>query len=130
MVHPRGEVHKYECVTITLVPTADDAAFSHIPTTFDEHNRMYQWRHYERIDYLLVPMRISKREIMVHMFVEPQRKGMNVQRAVESFVNSMVGSVWQGLKLRNISRPTRSAPPEQAVRRGTIEEILGTSLKL
>lgn len=132
MVLSRG-AHKYERVTITLVPTADERSFRHIPTTFSPTERTYAWRHFQKLDYLIVPKRISSREIKIDLFVDPQAKGKTssaqVQKMIQHFVNTKMQSEWVGLKLAGISRASAATPPDQMFRRGTIEEILGAQLE-
>ena len=131
MVVSRG-VHKFERVTITLIPTADERSFRHVPTTFSSTDRMYAWRHSEKLDYMIVPKKISNKEITIEMFVDPQVKGKpnaaQVQKMIQGFVNTKIQTEWMGLKLRGISRERAASPPEQMFRRGTIEEILGAQL--
>jgi hypothetical protein len=132
MVHPRS-AQKFERVTITLVPTADERSFRHIPSTFSKTNRTYGWRHFEQMDYMIVPKKISSNEIKVDIFVDPTTRKKahpaDIQKAVSEFVKSKIHSEWSGLKLGNISRATVAAPPDQTFHRGTIEEILGSNLE-
>jgi len=132
MVMSRG-AHKYERVTITLVPTADERSFHHVPTTFSPADRTYAWRHFEKIEYMIVPRKISNKEIKIDMFVDPQISGKGsaalVQKMIKNFVNSKIGTDWVGLRLAGISRASAAAVPEQTFRRGTIEEILGAQLE-
>jgi hypothetical protein len=132
MIRSRG-AQKFERVTITLVPTSDEGSFRHIPSTFSPTNRTYGWRHFQQMDYMLVPRKIASNEIKIDIFVDSQRKGKvqatTVQRAVHAFVKSKLHSEWTGLKLSNVGRPTAAAPPDQAFVRGTMEEILGTHLE-
>ena len=132
MVVSRG-TQKFDRVTITLVPTSDERSFRHIPSTFDRTNRTYAWRHFERIDYLIVPTKISNREVKIDMFVGSMGKGKShaasLHKVVQNLVKTKIESEWQGLKLVGISRPTIATPPEQTFSRGTIEEILGTNLE-
>jgi hypothetical protein len=131
MVLARGS-HKFDRVTITFVPTADEASFHHVPSTFSPTNRTYGWRHSQQIDYMIVPRKISSNEIKVDMFVDPTKRlksGVDLQKAVQSLVKAKIQSEWQGLKLAGISRATVAAPPEQKFARGTIEEILGATLE-
>lgn len=127
---PSHETHKVERVTITLVPEANERSFFQIPSTFNRVERTYAWRHYEQINYMLVPTKISSKEIKIDLFVDP-RKGKlhakDLQHLVQTFVKAKVHGEWRGLRLESISRPTVAAAPERAVVRGTIEEILGTS---
>lgn len=132
MVHSRP-AQKFERVTITLVPTADERSFKHVPSTFSKTNRTYSWRHYEHMDYMIVPKKISSNEIKVDIFVDPQTKKHlapgDIQKAVMNLVKGKIHSEWTGLKLGNVSRSSVASPPDQAFHRGTIEEILGTNLE-
>ena len=132
MVASRG-VHKFDRVTITLVPTADERSFRHVPTTFSPTERTYAWRHFEKIDYMIVPKRVSSKEITIEMFVDPLIKGKpsvaQVQKMIQGFVNTKIQTEWMGLKLARITRESAATPPEQMFRRGTIEEILGAQLE-
>jgi hypothetical protein len=132
MVQLRG-AQKYERVTITLVPTADEQSFRRVPTTFSSSERTYAWRHSEKLDYMIVPKRISNKEIQIEMFVDPLVKGKpnaaRVQKLIQDFVQTKIHTDWTGLKLAGISRERAAAPPEQMFRRGTIEEILGAQLE-
>jgi len=122
--------HKYERVTLTFVPTSDERSFRHIPTTFRSTDRTYEWRHFEKLDYMMVPRKISNKEIKVDMFVELQAKGKGAQtqKLIENFVSAKIRTDWLGLKLAGISKASAAAPPEHDYRRGTIEEILGAQL--
>lgn len=132
MVPARGS-QKFERVTITLLPTADERSFKHVPSTFSKTNRTYGWRHFEKIDYMIVPKKISSNEIKIDIFVDPQSKKKlqptDIQKAVTNFVKAKIHSEWSGLKLGNISRATVASPPDQSFHRGTIEEILGANLE-
>ena len=132
MVVSRG-THKYERVTITLVPTADEESFRHVPTTFSPTERTYAWRRFEKLEYMIVPKKISNKEIKVELFVDPQvrRKPTTTQvhKMIQNFVNTKIQTDWGGLKLAGISRGSAAVPPEQMFRRGTIEEILGADLE-
>ena len=128
---PSHDTHKFDRVTITLVPEANERSFFQVPSTFNRVDRTYAWRHYEQINYMLVPTKISNKEIKIDLFVD-HRKGKlnakNFQSIVHAFVKAKVHDEWRGLRLESISRPTAATPPERTVVRGTIEEILGTSL--
>jgi hypothetical protein len=127
------ESQKYERVTITLLPTADERSYRHVPTTFNSTERTYTWRHFEKIDYMIVPKKISNKEVKIEMYVDPQQKvkpsSSQIQKIVQNFVNEKIQTEWMGLKLGGISRSSAAAPPEQMFRRGTIEEILGAQLE-
>ena len=125
--------NKCECVTITLLPTGDEQSFRHVPTTFSPTDRTYAWRHHDKLDYMIVPKKISNREIKIEMFVDLQAKtkpsAAQMQRMIQSFVDTKIRSDWSGLKLAGISRASTGVPPEQMFSRGTIEEILGAQLE-
>jgi hypothetical protein len=126
------ESQKFERVTVSLVPTADERSFENVPTTFSALHRSYEWRRASQLRYMIVPKRISSQQIVIELFVERQGKGAHaskdVARAVESFVQHKIASEWKGLKLGAISRPSVAAPPQRAFVRGTIEEMIGTKL--
>jgi hypothetical protein len=124
---------KFERVTITLVPTSEEGSFRHIPSTFSTTNRTYGWRHFQQVDYMIVPRKVASNEIRVDIFLGSTRKGKlaatTITRAVQNLVKSKLSSEWSGLKLSSISKPTTAAPPDQAFVRGTMEEILGAKLE-
>ena len=126
-------VHKFERVTITLVPTADERSFRHIPTTFSSTERTYGWRHFEKFDYMMVPRKISSKEIKVDMFFGSQLRGKGsvaqTQKNILDFVSAKIRTDWPGLRLAGISRVSAAIPPGHVYRRGTIEEILGAHLE-
>ncbi|HTY01058.1 MAG TPA: hypothetical protein VMG09_13615 [Bacteroidota bacterium] len=128
---PRGN-HKVERVTITLFPTAEEHSYENVPTTFSTINRSYEWRRSSHMRYMIVPKRISSREVLIDFFVEHQGKLpaaiKNTLNLVESFVQHKIASEWKGLKLGGLSRPTNAVPPNRTFVRGTIEEMLGTKL--
>ena len=125
------ESEKFDRVTITLVPTADELSLRRLPSTFSATNRTYAWRHFEQIDYMIVPRSVSNSEIKIDMFVDAAkggRHGKGVQKVVQDFVKAKIQSTWKGFKLGSISKPIAAAPPGETFRRGTIEEILGSNL--
>ena len=123
------DTHKYERVTITLVPTSDESSFRRVPSTFSPTNRTYGWKHFEHIDYMIVPRSVSNSEIKIDMFVETMKPSANVQKVVQHFVKAKMQTSWKGFKLGGISKPTNAAPPDEKFKRGTIEEILGSNLE-
>lgn len=130
MVLSRG-LQKFERVTITLVPTADEASFRNVPSTFDVHERAYAWRQFHKVGYMIVPTKITSREIKVDIFIEPAkgpRSASGTQKLVEGFVKAKIETEWRGLKLGSIGKPTVAPPPEEKLKRGTIEEMLGAIL--
>jgi hypothetical protein len=132
MVLSRGP-HRYERVTITLVPIAGEASFRNVPSTFSAVNRTYTWRQYEAVDYMIVPTKISNKEIKIDIFFDALQKGKaniaGIQKSVQSFVKTKIQTEWKGLKLGGISRASAALPPDEKLKRGTIEEILGATLE-
>ena len=127
------EEQKFERVTITLHPTADERSFQHVPSTFSPASRRYGWRHFESVDYMIVPRKISSSEIKIDLFlgVQGRRKlqSGDLHKVVQHLVQSKINTEWQGLKLASIGRATAAVPPQDVIRRGTIEEMLGATLK-
>ena len=125
--------HKYGRITITLIPTADESSFKRVPSTFSLSNRTYTWRHFEQIDYMIVPRSVSNSEVKVDIFVESLKHGRShnadIQKTVQQFVRTKMQTSWKGFKLGGISKPANVAPPEETFKRGTIEEILGSSFE-
>ena len=126
------ESQKFDRVNITLVPATDELSLRRLPSTFSSTNRTYAWRHFEHIDYMIVPRSVSNNEIKVDMFVDAvkggRQHGKGVQKVVQDFVKVKMQTTWKGFKLGSISKPTAATPPGETFRRGTIEEILGTNL--
>ena len=132
MASARG-THKVDHVTITLVPKGDERTVFRVPSTFDHLGRMYGWRRSQNMEYMIVPTRISSSEVKVELFLNPQKRGRLVakqtMKLVQEFVEQKIQSEWSGLRLGGISRPSLAVPPRRSFVRGTIEEILGTSLE-
>jgi hypothetical protein len=122
-------VAKYERVTVTLVPETTDRSLLQIPTTYNPLVRNYTWKSHEKMQYMVVPTRISNREIKIDVFVEARGKGKgqgkDVQLMVEHFVKSKIAHEWRGLRFGSVGKPMEAEPPSRAVVRGSIEEILG-----
>jgi hypothetical protein len=131
MVGSRG-AQKVERVTITFTLNADERNFPTVPSTFSAADRSYQWRRLVQMNYMLVPRKISNTEVQIDMFLSPQKKGRvaakEVEKAVQGLIDEKMHTEWKGLRLMGISRPTFAKPPQKAVIRGTIEEILGSTL--
>ena len=131
MVGTRGPV-KAERVTMTFLPTGDERNLPKVPSTFSSSDRSYQWRRMEQLSYMLVPRKISNSEVQVDLFLNPLKKGKisakEIERVVHSLVEAMSQTEWKGLRLTGISRPTIAKPPQKAIVRGTIEEILGSNI--
>jgi hypothetical protein len=123
---------KFDRLTITLVPTSDERSFKNVPSTFNTTNRTYAWRQLAELSYMLVPRRISSREIKIDIFVDAQKRrkagAASVQKVVQDFIREKIQSEWSGLKLGSIARVAAATPPDEKVMRGTIEEILGADL--
>jgi len=131
MVGSRGPV-KAERVTMTFTPVGDERSLPRVPTTFSSSDRSYQWRRMEHVSYMLVPRKISNSEVQVDLFLNPLKKGKiptkEIERVVKSLVSEKSQTEWKGLRLTNVSRPTVAKPPQKTIIRGTIEEILGSSV--
>ena len=131
MVGSRG-AQKAERVTITFTPDADERTVLNVPSTFSPANRAYQWRRLEQMNYMLVPRKITNTEVQIDLFLDPQRKGKLsaklVEKVAQDLVNEKIHSEWKGLRLAGISHPTVAKPPQKTFVRGTIEEILGSTL--
>lgn len=132
MVLSRGSA-KCERVTVTLLPSVEEGGFRSVPSTFSTVRRTYSWKRTHHVDYMIVPKKVSNTEIQVDLFVNPARKGKSqakdLQKMVHRLVQGKIETEWHGLKLGGISRPTVASPPNKLFVRGTIEDILGTSLE-
>jgi hypothetical protein len=132
MVHARSS-QKCDRVTVTLVPNVDERSLIQVPSTFNRIDRMYGWRRSERMDYMIVPTRISNTEIKLDFFVSRQKGTRspikNLHKTVQEFIEDKIESEWRGLKLAGVGRPTTGFPPNKSYVRGTIEEMLGASLE-
>lgn len=93
---------------------------------------MYGWKQAGAVEYMIIPTRVTRAGITLDLFVHPQGKGKGrateAQRLAEELVKSKVSSEWKGLRLAGIERASAAAPPSRMIKRGTIEEILGTNL--
>jgi hypothetical protein len=125
--------HKVERVTITLVPDRSAEKPFAIPSTFNKIERTYGWKRTARLEYMIVPTRISSDSVKVDLFFSPSRgarlQARQMLKAVQEFVEQKVGSEWEGLRLAGIGKPSPAAPPTKMFVRGTIEDMLGTSLE-
>jgi hypothetical protein len=131
MITARGPL-KAGRVTITFSPVGDERIPPNVPSTFSVSDRSYQWRRLEQMNYMIVPRKISNSEVQVDIFLTPQKKGKlatkELERAAQLLVDEKISTEWKGLRLTGIGRPTIAKPPQKSIVRGTIEEILGTSL--
>ncbi|MFN0157112.1 MAG: hypothetical protein ACKVRP_03455 [Bacteroidota bacterium] len=131
MALSRGQ-QKFDRLTITLVPTADEHSFKNVPSTFNTVNRTYAWRQLAEINYMLVPRKISSNEIKVDIFLNAikgkKHHGISIQKKVQAFVQEKIQSDWRGLKLESIAKAAAAIPPVESFNRGTIEEMLGVGL--
>jgi hypothetical protein len=125
--------HRYDRVTVTLVPQTDEKHVLQIPTTFDSANRTYGWERSGGVEYMIVPTRITNTEVKVDIFLNPQKRGKlpvkDVGRVAENLVKGKIATQWKGLRLGGISKPMAAQPPQKIIRRGTIEEILGSTFE-
>jgi hypothetical protein len=84
------------------------------------------------MEYLIVPRRITNKEVKIDLFVGVSLKGKvsdaQLHRMIQGFVSEKIRTDWTGLKLVGIGRVSSAAPPDETYRRGTIEEILGARL--
>jgi hypothetical protein len=130
MLSTRGG-QKFGRVTVTLVPTTDDRSFRSVPSTFSPTDRSYRWRRAQAMSYMVVPKRITSGRIEVDVFVDSPKKGKapskDVQKVVQDFVKTMIDSEWKGLKFAGIGRAGSAVPPQKALVRGSIEDILGVA---
>lgn len=126
------EDSKFERLTVTLIPRGGISAFTRIPSTFSLAERSYSWNHYEKMNYMIIPQKISVHEIKVDIYIDMGRKGalkpVEIQKQVQSLVKAKLLGEWSGLRLDAISRPIAALPPARILTRGTIEEILGVKL--
>lgn len=124
---------KVERVTITLVPDRSAEKPFAIPSTFNKIERTYGWKRTARLEYMIVPTRISSDAVKVDLFFSPSRgarfQPRHMLRAVQEFVEQKVGSEWEGLRLAGIGKPSLAAPPTKMFVRGTIEDMLGAPLE-
>jgi hypothetical protein len=123
---------KVERVTITLVPDRSAEKPFAIPSTFNAIERTYGWKRTARLEYMIVPTRITSDTVTVDLFFSPGR-GSRLQtrqllKAVQELVEQKVGSEWEGLRLAAIGKPSHAAPPTKMFVRGTIEDMLGVPL--
>jgi hypothetical protein len=83
------------------------------------------------MNYMIVPKRVTSARIEVDVFVDSLKKGKvqsrDVQKAVQVFVKSMIESEWKGLKFGGVGRAGSAVPPQKALVRGSIEDILGVA---
>jgi hypothetical protein len=132
MLSSRGG-QKFGRVTVTLVPTSDDRSFRSVPSTFSATDRSYQWRRAQSMSYLIVPRRVTSARIEIDVFVDSAKKGKSpakdVQKVVQDFVKSKIESDWKGLKFGGIGRAGSAVPPQKALVRGSIEDILGVAFE-
>jgi len=81
---------------------------------------------------MIVPKRVTSERIEVDVFVDSVKKGRtqakDVQKVVQELVNSKIESEWKGLKFGGIGRAGSAVPPQKALIRGSIEDILGGAI--
>lgn len=132
MVSARGS-QKFDRVTVTFVPSADEKSYRTVPSTFSPLHRSYEWRRSASVSFMIVPKKISSVRIEVDVFVDAGKKdrlhGKEVRKVVQDLFAKRVAGDWKGLKLDTVGRPTIAAPPEKSLVRGSIEDILGIPLR-
>lgn len=122
--------HKVDRFTVTLVPTSEERSLRNVPSTFSPVNRTYHWKRSEHFEYMVVPRRITNKEVTVDLFVDlPKKAKQDLQAVLRTFVSTKMRSEWQGFRLGGISRGADAEPPRQTFKRATIEEILGVRLE-
>lgn len=125
--------HRVDRVTVTLVPQSSEKHVLQIPTTFDAAHRTYGWERSCGVEYMIVPTRITNTEIRVDIFLNPQKRGKipvkEIGKVAENLVKGKIATEWKGLRLGGISKPMAAQPPQKTIRRGTIEEILGSAFE-
>jgi hypothetical protein len=130
MLSSRGG-QKFDRVTVTLVPTSDDRSFRSVPSTFSATDSSYRWRRAQSLSYMIVPRRVTSGRIEVDVFVDSVKKGSaqakDVQKVVQDLVKSKIESEWKGLRFGRIGRAGSAVPPQKALVRGSIEDILGVA---
>lgn len=132
MAAARGAL-KVERVTVTLVPHGDQRGTLRVPSTYSSIQRTYNWRRAADLEYMIVPTRVSSKEVQVDFFVNvgglARQKVRDLQKTLRGFVEEMLDTEWKGLKLGTIGKPSAAIPPREAIVRGTIEDILGGSIE-
>lgn len=132
MAAARGAL-KIERVTVTLVPQGDARGTLRVPSTYSSIQRTYNWRRTADMQYMIVPTRVSSKEIQVDFFVNvaglPRQKMKDLQKTLRGFVEEMLDSEWKGLRLGAIGKPAAAIPPRESIVRGTIEDILGSTIE-
>jgi hypothetical protein len=132
MTAARG-ASKVERVTVTLVPQGDARGTLRVPSTYSNLQRTYHWRRAADLEYMIVPTRVSNKEIQVDFFINmktlARQKTKDLQKTLRGFVEGMLDTEWRGLKLGTIGKPIAALPPRESIVRGTIEDILGGSIE-
>lgn len=123
--------HKVERVTVTLVPRGDMRSAIHVPSTFNHAQHTYGWRRAEGFEYMVVPTRVSSKEVRIDLFLTfaGRHQAKEVQKFVRTFVEEKVDTEWKGLKLGTVGRPGVALPPRETIVRGAIEDIMGADLE-
>ncbi len=132
MAAARGAL-KVERVTVTLVPQGDQRGTLRVPSTYSSIQRTYNWRRSADLEYMIVPTRVSSKEIQVDFFVKvaglARQRVRDLQKTLRGFVEEMLDTEWKGLRLGTIGKPSAAVPPRESIVRGTIEDILGGSIE-
>jgi hypothetical protein len=132
MTAARG-ASKVERVTVTLVPLGDARGTLRVPSTYSNLERTYHWRRAADLEYMIVPTRVSSKEVQVDFFINvktlARQRTKDLQKTLRGFVEGMLDTEWRGLKLGTIGKPTAALPPRESIVRGTIEDILGGSIE-
>ena len=131
MLSSRGG-QKFGRVTVTLVPTSDDRSFRSVPSTFSATDSLLPVAK-GAVDELHDSARSGSQaqESRSTCSSTPAKKGRSqakdVQKVVQDLVKSKIESEWKGLKFGGIGRAGSAVPPQKALVRGSIEDILGVA---
>jgi len=123
--------HKFDRVTVTLLPTEEDRSFRSVPSTFSTTNQTYQWKKGQSVNYMIVPRRVTGAKIEIDVFLEATKGGKlqkaSLQKVVQDLLEGKIASEWKGLKLDAVGRAGSAVPPRRSLLRGSIEDILGVA---
>ena len=127
----RGPI-KVERVTVTFHPRNDVRGTMRVPSTYDAIQHAYGWKRATEFEYMIVPTKVSGREVQVDFFINvqhlPRPQHQGIVRLLRSFLNERAETEWKGLEIGTIGRPSAAAPPRERLVRGSIEDILGLGL--
>jgi hypothetical protein len=124
---------KVERVTVTFHPRGEPRGMMRVPSTYDASQHAYGWKHASEFEYMIVPTRVSGREVQVDFFINVQRLPRpqlhGLPRLLRSFLEARAETEWKGLEIHAIGRPAFAVPPRERMVRGSIEDILGIGVE-